>query len=274
VGIVASYFILELLSCFHVYTGQRMPSLFRPVLLIATFFVGTGLFAVPPSAEDVVTRARSLRGVESCLRNLVTLQISGRILPATLDIPEAKVLLTARRPLSQRLEVHIDDLVETTILNGKRSCMIRSNASVEGSHQMRPLSAKEVERFRLSTLNFFNFYRPDSRGGETLTYGGIVLHRGERCHRLIYACPDGSETTRFFAVSDSRLVSERNCRGIETVEVGGQAVGGIQFPEKIESFQDGRLLHTFVLDKVLVNKPLRSGVFTVPVKGQAITVGK
>ena len=251
-----------------------MPSLFRPVIFLATFFVGVSLYAVPPAAEDIVARARALRGVESCLENLVTLKISGRIIPATPDIPEAKVILTVRRPLSQRLEVRIDDLVETTILNGMRSCMIRSNSSVKDSHQMRSLSSREAVRFRLSTLNFFSFYRPDSAGGQILTYAGIVFHRGERCHQLVYTCPDGSRTIRFFAVSDCRLISERNCRGIETVGMGEQAVGGIRFPKKIESFEDGRLLHTFVLDKVLVNKPLRSGVFTVPVKSQVISIGE
>ena len=251
-----------------------MPSFFRPVLLSAPFFLGVSLLAVPPTAEEVISRARASLGLESSLENLVTLQIKGRILSASSDIPDADVVLTARRPLSQRLELRLDDLVETTILNGKRSCMIRSNASVDDSHQMRSLSPKEVVRFRLSTLNFFNFYRPDSRGGEILTYGGIILHRGERCHRLVYTCPDGSVTTRFFAVSNNRFISERSCRGIETVEMGEQAIGGIRFPQKIESFQDGRFLHTFVLEEVQVNQPLRAGIFTVPAKGQATPGGK
>ena len=29
-----------------------MPSLFRPVIFLATFFVGVSLYAVPPAAED------------------------------------------------------------------------------------------------------------------------------------------------------------------------------------------------------------------------------
>ena len=207
-----------------------MPSLFRPVIFLATFFVGVSFLYSAACGGGYCARARALRGVESCLENLATLKISGRIIPATPDI-EAKVTLTVRRPLSQRLEVRIDDLVETTILNGMRSCMIRSNSSVKDSHQMRSLSSKEAVRFRLSTLNFFSFYRPDSAGGETLTYAGIVFHRGERCHQLVYTCPDGSRTIRFFAVSDCRLISERNCRGIETVEMGEQAVGGIRFPK-------------------------------------------
>ncbi len=251
-----------------------MPSTLLPVLLLSFFLAGASLPAVPPSAGEIVARARALLGEESALEDLVTLQITGRILPAAPEMPEAQVLLTARRPLSQRLEVRIDDIVETTILNGRRSCMIRANASLDDSHQMRPLSPREAERLRLSTVNLFSFYRPDARGGESLDYGGIVLHRGVRCHRLLYTCPDGSSTTRYFAVSDNRLVSVRNCRGIETVESGGKSAGGIRFPEKIESFQDGRLLHTFLLDQIRVNKPLRAGIFTVPAGGGAIAVGK
>lgn len=254
-----------------------MSSRLRYVILFTAFSTAASLPAIPPSAGEIVARARAQLGEESALEDLVTLQIIGRILPAAPDMPDAKVHLTARRPLSQRLEVKIDDIVETTIINGARSCMMRCNASVDDSHHMRPLSAKEAARLRFSTVNLFSFYRPDTRSGETLDYGGIVLHRGMRCHRLIYSCPDGSTSTRYFTVSNNRLISSLNCRGIETVESGEQSVGGIRFPRKIDSFQDGRLLHTFLLEQILVNKPLRAGVFTVPAHSavsQPVAVGK
>lgn len=253
-----------------------MPSILRPVILSSAIFAASVLAAIPPAASEVVSRARACIGSESALDALVTLKITGRILPATPEMPEARIMLTARRPLSQRLEVQIGDIIETTLLNGKRGCLMRSSASMRGSHQMRALSPQESERLQLSTVNLFSFYRPDVRSGENLTYEGIVLYRGVRCHHLVYTCPDGSTTTRYFAISDNRCVSSRDCFGVETVESGGQFVGGIRFPEKIESFQGGQLLHTLVLEKILVNKPLRVGVFSVPSRtspGEVIVSG-
>jgi len=219
--------------------------------------------AQSPSVVDIIDRARATVGEESALDGLVTLQMTGGIVPSDPKMPEASLLIIARKPSSQRLELRVDDLVETTILDGGKACIIRSNLNSDAS-RMRPLTEEELERVRYSTRHFFSFYRPDFKNGEKVSYDGIEQRRGVRCHKLVYSYPDGRSTTRFFAVNDDRLVSMVSQGGVESVEVGSQVIGGIRFPEKVEYYERGEKLHTVVLTNVFVNRPLPEGIFEVP----------
>lgn len=222
--------------------------------------------AVPLWAQtpaEVINRARATVGEEKALNSLVTLQMTGGIVPADPKIPEATLLIIARKPESQRLEVKVDDLVETTILNGDKACIVRSNLNADAS-QMRTLTPEELARVRYSTHQFFSFYRPDFKNGELVTYEGIEQRRGVRCHKLVYRFPDGVTTTRFFAVNDDRLVSTISPGGLESVGIGRQLIGGIRFPERIEYYENGEKLHTVVITNVFVNKPLPDGIFAIP----------
>jgi hypothetical protein len=60
------------------------------------------------------------------------------------------------------------------------------------------------------------------------------------------------------------LVSTVTENGVESVGIGSQLVGGIQFPKQIDYFERGRKLHTIVLEEIQVNKPLTAGIFDIP----------
>ena len=240
------------------------------ILSICLFAVAAPLFAATPSVRDIVHRARATVGTESALSGLVTLQMSGGIEPSGSKLPRATLLIIARKPCSQRLEVRMDDLVETTILDGEAGCIVRTNLNDDARRsQMRTMAEKELQRVAFSTRQFFSFYGADFKSGERITYGGIEKRRGVRCHALVYSYPDGISTTRYFAVNDDTLVSTITDVGVESVEIGEQVVGGIKFPQKVEYYQDSEMLHTIVLTSVEVNKPLQSGIFTIPT-GQPI----
>ncbi len=51
------------------------------------------------------------------------------------------------------MEIRVDDIVETTILNGDRGCIIRSNLNADAS-RMRDLVGMELERVLYSTPQF------------------------------------------------------------------------------------------------------------------------
>ena len=85
-----------------------------------------------------------------------------------------------------------------------------------------------------------------------------------RCHKLLYSYPDGISTTRYFAVNDDMLVSTITDKGVESIEVGEQIIAGIKFPKRVEYYQGQKMLHTLVVRKVEVNKPLKRGIFTIP----------
>lgn len=227
---------------------------------------GGQLGARPPATPEpgkIIKRARSTVGTESALRDLVTLRIRGRIEPSDPKMPEALLVILAREPASQRLEVRVDDLIETTLVHGGEGVVIRSNVNEDAS-RMRPLTGEELKRAIINTRQFFSFYRPDAKHGETVRYAGIEQRRGVRCHKLVYEYPDGVTTKRFFAVNDDTLVATVSDNGVESVEKGRQVIDGIRFPEKVAYFEDGRKLHTIHLEEVAVNKPLEAGIFTIP----------
>jgi hypothetical protein len=215
--------------------------------------------------HSIVERARATVGTESALNGLVTLQMNGWIEPSESKMPRAGILVIARKPCSQRLEVKVDDLVETTILEGDSGCIIRSNLNdPDNRSQIRVMADEELKRVAFSTRQFFSFYGADFKRGERVEYVGIEQRRGLRCHKLRYSYPDGISTTRYFAVNDDTLVSTVTDKGVESVEMGEQVIAGIKFPKRVEYYQDNKLLHTLVVRQVEVNKPLQRGIFTIP----------
>lgn len=234
------------------------------LLSICLLAVTAPLLAQTVDVKDIVNRARATLGTDQALDGLVTLQITGRLDPVDTRIPPATVVIIARKPCSQRMEIRIDDIVETHILNGEgNGCLIRSNLQNNES-QMRKLTPPELARVVFSTRQFFSFYRPDFKNGEVVTYEGIEQRRGIRCHKLHYQYPDGLSTTRYFSVNEDHLVSTITEKKLESVSVGVQNVGGIRFPEAIEYYENGNKLHTIILSSILTNKPLQEGIFDIP----------
>jgi len=223
------------------------------------------LFAGQAKVSAIVERARATAGTETTLNDLVTLQISGWIEPAESKMPSATILIISRKPCSQRLVVTVDDLVETTILQGDSGCIIRSNLSDEEKRaQIRTMTDEELKRVAFSTRQLFSFYGADFKRGERIKYEGIEQRRGVRCHKLLYSYPDGISTTRYFAINNDMLVSTITDKGVESVEVGEQIVAGIKFPKRVEYYQGQKMLHTVVVHDIKVNKPLKRGIFTIP----------
>jgi outer membrane lipoprotein-sorting protein len=223
------------------------------------------LFAAGPKVRAIVERARATVGTEAVLDGLVTLRMSGWIEPAESKMPSATILIISRKPCSQRLEVKVDDMVETTILDGESGCIIRSNLSdQEKRSQMRTMLEEELKRAAFSTRQLFSFYSADFKSGERIQYKGIEQRRGVRCHTLLYSYPDGISTTRYFAVNDDILVSTVTDKGVESVEIGERIVDGIKFPKRVEYYEGNKMLHTVVISKVEVNKPLKASIFTIP----------
>jgi hypothetical protein len=232
---------------------------------ICLIALATPLFAAGPKVRAIVERARATVGTEAALDALVTLQMSGWIEPAESKMPSATILIISRKPCSQRLEVKVDDMVETTILDGDSGCIIRSNLNdQEKRSQIRTMTDEELKRVAFSTRQFFSFYGADFKSGERIQYQGIEQRRGVRCHKLLYSYPDGISTTRYFAVNDDTLVSTITDKGVESVEVGERIIDGIKFPKRVEYYEGNKMLHTVVISQVEVNKPLKASIFTIP----------
>lgn len=239
-----------------------MKTLFLPFLVFAVIPLVT---VAEDQIKTIIESARATIGSEAALDGLVTLRISGTIEPAEPNLPDARFLLIARKPCSQRLEVSAEDMVETTLLEKDAGCIIQSKPdATEEQSQLRMMTVEEVRRMAFNTRQLFNFYRADLVNDESVSYEGIEFRQGFRCHKLVYAYPDGVATTRYFSVENKKLVSMITDKGVESVEIGNQTINGIRFPGRIEYYQKDKRLHTMVLETIEVNKPLRGGIFTIP----------
>lgn len=225
------------------------------------------LSAQTPTAGSVIERARETVGSESALGNIVTLRIEGMVQPNDSRLMPAKIILTARKPASQRLEIYVDDIVETTILHGGEAIMIRSHIKEKGIGSMRRLSETERKCMEQSTRNMFNFYSPDFKKGELASYAGIARHRGEICDVVTYTGPGNTKTLRYFSRKEARLVAtirEVSGEQIEIVEEGELYVDGVRFPQAQLYFQGRQPLHRMEVTKVSINEALEDGIFTIP----------
>lgn len=232
-------------------------------LILCSVTVLSPLLAQTPSVSEIVSRARAAVGSERALTGVITLNIRGTLEPADPRLPAAKLRIIARKPCSQRMELTVNDIVETTILHGKSGCLMRSNLLTETT-QMRVLTAPELDRVAYATRQFFSFYRPHKKSNERIHYRGIVDYRGVKCYQLDYVLPERVTTTRLFSVADASLVAEKIDNGVESMNVGTQTVDGINFPKKIEYYEDGQKLHTVIFTEIIVNQPLERGVFNIP----------
>jgi hypothetical protein len=239
--------------------------------LIILFLSGFSLLSAHvEEAERVIERARENLGLDAKLRAVVTLKIKGQIEPANPKLMPAEVLLVARKPSSQRLEVLIDDIVETTLLHGDKGVLIRSSPS-DGLSSMRPLSASELESIRQSTHHLFCFYEPDLQNFEHVRHIGTTNWREQFCDVLVYNAPIGRKTVRYFSRKDARLVAtirEQAGEKIEIVEAGDLVVDGVRFPKTQYYYQDGKLLHRFSITEVEINNALEAGIFDIPEKNK------
>lgn len=235
----------------------------KSLICTALFLSALSLHAATPSVNEIIQRARATVGSEKTLKSLITLEITGTIQPTNPKVPEASIIIIARKPSSQRLEVRMDNLVESTILDGNEGCIVRSNLDQDAT-QMRPLSESELQRVQFNTRQFFSFYQPDYKRGEQVEYAGIEQRRGIRCHKLIYKHPEGMELTRYFAVNDDSLISTVTDMGVESVEIDSQIIDGIKFPRKVEYYDKNEKIHTIEIAAIKVNKPLEPGIFLIP----------
>jgi hypothetical protein len=238
-----------------------MKLLYLPFLMCAVL----SLNAEESQIRTIIENARATVGPDSALNNLVTVQISGTVEPAEQGLPSAHIWLIARKPCSQRLEVRVDNMIETTLLSGNTGCIIQSKPDGTSQRpQVRMMTAKEIQCMAFNTRQLFNFYREDLCNNESVSYEGIEQRRGERCHKLVYTYPGGTNTIRYFSVDHKELVSMITDKGVESVEIGSQTVKDIRFPRRIEYYHEDKLLHTLILETIEVNKPLKVGIFTIP----------
>ena len=113
--------------------------------------------------NQILEQARAAIGEEADLNKLSSLQLVGRLTPFGADEPSARLVVIAQKPCYHRFELRYEHVVETTLCDGQRACILRAKLP-DGRPQMRWLDAAQVEAIHQSVHHLFHFYRPTQQG--------------------------------------------------------------------------------------------------------------
>ena len=133
---------------------------------------------------DVLNQARKAIGAEADLNKLSSLQFVGQLTLTGADKPSARLVVIAKKPNYHRFELRYEYVVETTLCNGQKACILRAQLP-NGRPQMRWLEEAEVEAINQRMHHLFNFYKANSQCEETIRYAGTTQRHQQICHRIL-----------------------------------------------------------------------------------------
>ena len=150
----------------------------------------------PPHETDYKDIYIVTEKMEADLNKLSSLQLVGRLTPFGADEPSARLVVIAQKPCYHRFELRYEHVVETTLCDGQRACILRAKLP-DGRPQMRWLDAAQVEAIHQSVHHLFHFYQANVQQGENVRYAGTTQRHQQNCHRIVYRYPDGKQTIRW-----------------------------------------------------------------------------
>lgn len=213
--------------------------------------------------DQILQQARAAIGKEADLDRLSSLQLVGRLTPFGSDKPSARLVVIAQKPCYHRFELRYEHVVETTLCDGQRACILRAKLP-DGRPQMRWLDASQVEAINQSVHHLFHFYKPKVQSGENILYAGTTQRHQQNCHRIVYRYPDGKQTIRYFNCVSGRLVSVVDWNGREAEVLTWSQVQGVHYPKRVVFSKQGKALHTIDYMQIVANNHLDTGLFAMP----------
>jgi hypothetical protein len=219
--------------------------------------------AADPSAESIVARARAIVGSESALVGLTTIKYSGQMFDGN-GTMVGTIMMEFKKPGAQRSEFITANGTEIEATDGYEGWALRIDNS--GRKGMAIIMPPQLANYiNTSYENLYFFRGPQQRRGGTIELAGAGDLNGHKCWKVTFNYPSGLIFTRFFDQATGELRGTMTDDGhTEIVESGKTLAGGINFPSRIDSFSDGKLVRTMKFDKITVNESLDDALFTVP----------
>ena len=171
--------------------------------------------------------------------------------------------MIAQKPCYHRFELRYEHVVETTLYDGQRACILRAKLP-DGRPQMRWLDAAQVGVIHQSVHHLFHFYQANVQQGENIRYAGTTQRHQQNCHRIVYRYPDGKQTIRYFNCVSGRLVSVVDWNGREIEVLTWSQVQGVHYPKRVVFSKYGKVLHTIDYTQIVANNRLDERLFAMP----------
>ena len=235
-------------------------------LISLTVLLAPFLAAAEANLDDVIAQARAHLGTEADLESVNTLTYKGRVLDAEGTVIDS-ITLYFKKPYFQKLVIENDKLRRTTAVNTSEGFIEVIDKQDGKNSGILILDAPRVRRLIANAVENLYYYRgPYQRPGGEVELLGTKTMRGVPCYEVKFSYPSGLFYIRYFSQEDGSIVSTINGEtDLENIETDSITVDGVQFPKRIDSYDnEGDLLRTVVFDEIMINEPMDNSIFEFP----------
>jgi len=235
------------------------------LVAVASFAVAADEVDNEALIDEIIQKARALRGSEADLKKVKSLAFKGSMLYGTGET--GSIELIYKKPYYHHLSSVVGTELEVSALDDSEAWLKSAHAATPDNWSLLILEADQVFNMRAKvgeTLNFFA--RPTTRGSE-VTYEGVEEIDGRSCHALLYYYGSGIWNLHYFDRETGDLVKIVNNKGIEFFEKGETIVDGVRFPKKLISVfytERGRGTMEMSYTSVRVNEEYDKDLFAMP----------
>ena len=238
-----------------------------PSLVLVAFLLLVQAQASLDDVEAIVRKARTYLGDESQLKAVHALQFRGKVtLYQENTTKEGEVILTLRKPYSQKVEFIFPDQSMVTGFNG-----YEGYEYVEGKYEdgtpyrvIHSIGLDDARRNKAAALENLSFFRPFTFTGDNVKDRGVVTVNGVSTRRVDFIHNDTYVFSRFFDLDTGDLLKSQLDTGIVTIETGEIIANGIRFSDTILGQVDGNTIYEMVFDNIAVNPAIEPDFFDYP----------
>lgn len=211
----------------------------------------------------IIDLARAHYGPSKLLDSVQTIYYEGELLdPKGEEIPgEFRMFL--QKPMSQRIEVQIGDVVDIRCTNGLEGYHMRYNKR-SGQKRITVVDSGQLETMIVGALENLNFLRVTEHRRRNVWFRERVEYQGSLCYKLRFVYNDGLYYERFIDVENGRILLTQDSNGLQIHQRGEVYANGIRFPKTLESYKDQKHLNTLKIDLALLNRKIPETFFDFP----------
>tara|TARA_R100000027_G_scaffold38198_2_gene28179 strand:+ start:6599 stop:7303 length:705 start_codon:yes stop_codon:yes gene_type:complete len=212
--------------------------------------------------DDILAKARSFVGPEDKIDSVDSLYYEG-VMELANGGPDRVISLLLEKPAKQRLVITQGDGRITMVVNGLEGFMMQENLTT-GESGFAPLPLEQVRRFKANAAENLFFFEFPASAQVRVKYLGETDFRGETVAKVRYIHPGGVQFIRYFDPATGELVGTETDTGTINTEEGKMVVDGLNFSEKVLSYEGDELANTITFSIVEVNPDVDEDSFSFP----------
>ena len=239
-------------------------------LSLATLVALTTQAVAALDAGDVIKKARSAIAKDTGFLDRVTsIHYEGKVIDPDGKVGQSFIIEVAEGGKRRELRYDKEFTVEISVVsNGLEAWTRRSELTTGLSDSAKPLPHEITERLSDMARSDLAFFKGPDDGKVTLKEATTI--EGRKVYSLEYAYKSGYKSVRHFDAETFALVAtdipQTDATFQRQVEDETMLVDGVRLSKKVSIRQDGKVVGSFVFDKVIINGEINQDSFTFPVR--------